>query len=217
MNSRLAASAILLSLGTSVSAHRLDEYLQATSVSIEKDRIQLQIRLTPGVAVFPIVVASIDSNADGVISEAEQRVYAMRVVHDLTLTIDGDPLRPRLLSARFPKIEEMKEGLGEIVLDIDVDLPRGGSNRRLVLENRHQGRIAAYLVNCLVPRDPEIRVTGQRRNYQQSFYELDYVQAGAGSSQLLFAWHSSGAWLAVTALLLSTRLAWLWRLRGSTP
>jgi hypothetical protein len=216
MKIRLAVSTIVLSLGTSVSAHRLDEYLQATSISIEKDRLQLQMRLTPGVAVFPIVFASIDSDADGVISEAEQRAYAMRVVHDLALTMDGDPLRPRLLSARFPKIEEMKEGLGEIVLDIDVDLPQGGSNRRLVLENHHQGRIAAYLVNCLAPRDPDIRVTGQRRNYQQSFYQLDYVQAGARSSPLFSARYSTGAWLTVIALVLSTRLAWLWRLRGST-
>jgi hypothetical protein len=39
--------------------------------------------------------------------------------------------------------------------------------------------MAAYLVNCLVPRDPDIRIVAQKRNPLQSFYELDYVQSRA--------------------------------------
>jgi hypothetical protein len=57
-----------------------------------------------------------------------------------------------------------KEGLGEIQIEFSATLPRGGPNRRLVLENRHQRRIAACLVNCLVPRDPDIRIVAQDRN-----------------------------------------------------
>jgi hypothetical protein len=79
-----------------------------------------------------------------------------------------------------------KEGLGEIQIEFSATLPRGGPNRRLVLENRHQRRIAAYLVNCLVPRDPDIRIVAQDRNEQQSVYRLDYVQAGGGSIVLEF-------------------------------
>ena len=58
------------------------EYLQATTISAEKDRVQAQIRLTPGVAVFPVVLARIDADAGGVISEAEQRAYSERVLDD---------------------------------------------------------------------------------------------------------------------------------------
>lgn len=102
MKTRLAlAGAILLSFGTPTFAHRLDEYLRATTLSIEKDRVQAQISLTPGVAVFPIVLAKIDTDADGVISQAEQHAYAERVLRDLSLTIDGDRLRLRLVSSRF--------------------------------------------------------------------------------------------------------------------
>src|SRR5437764_3773954 len=105
MTARLAAAgALLLPLATTASAHRLDEYLQATTISVEKDRVQAQIRLTPGVAVFPIVLANIDTDADGVISEAEQRAYAERVLGDLSLTIDGHQLRVRLVSLKFAKI-----------------------------------------------------------------------------------------------------------------
>ena len=66
----IAVAAILLCLGGVASAHRLDEYLQATIISVEKDRVQASMRLIPGVAVSSSVIASIDSNGDGVISES---------------------------------------------------------------------------------------------------------------------------------------------------
>ncbi len=179
MKTRLAvAGAILLS--TPTLAHRLDEYLQATTLSIERDRVQAQISLTPGVAVFLMVLAKIDTDTDGVISDAERQAYAERILHDLSLTVDGHRLRLRLVSSEFARTEEMKEGRGDIRLKFNADLPRSGPNRRLIFENHHLSPIAAYLVNCLVPRDPGIQVTAQKRNYEQSFYQLDYAQAGVG-------------------------------------
>ena len=212
--SRVAGIAILMLVGTAGSAHRLDEYLQATTISVEKDRVQAQIRLTPGVAVFAIVLAGIDTDADGFITEAEQQAYARRVLRDLSLTIDGERARLRLMSTKSPKTEEMMEGRGEIQIEFDADVPFGGPNRTLIFENHHQNRIAAYLVNCLVPRDPDIRVIGQNRNYEQSLYRLDYEQAGVRSGLLSFAWWSGGrGWLAIVALLLFARLAWVLRQR----
>jgi len=210
----IAGAILLLWIGTPTSAHRLDEYLQATTISVEKDSLQAQIRLTPGVAVFPNVLANIDTDADGVISEAEQRAYAERVLRDLSLTIDGDRLQLRLVSLKFAQIEEMKEGRGSIQLEFNADVPGGGPNRRLIFENQHQSRIAAYLVNCLIPRDPDIRVTAQNRDYQQSFYQLDYVQADVRSGPLSSSWWlRSWGWLGTAALLLFAGLAFVWRRR----
>jgi hypothetical protein len=149
------------------------------------------MRLIPGVAVSASIIASIDSNGDGVISEAEQSAYAERVLGDLSLTIDGNRLRPQLVSISFPRVEQMREGLGEIQIEFTADLPPGGPNRRLILENHHQNRNAAYLVNCLVPRDHDIRIVAQNRNEQQSVYELDYVQAGVPSDSSLTRWWAS--------------------------
>jgi len=134
--------------------HRLDEYLQATMLSIGKDRLEGQITLTSGVAVFPLLASDIDTDRDGTLSESEQRAYAERVLRDLWFTIDGRPLAPRLISMRFPAIAEMRDGVGGIQIEFQADLPAGGPKRRLVFENRHQSRIGAYLVNCLVPSDP---------------------------------------------------------------
>ena len=164
--------------------------------------------------MFPIVLAIIDTDADGVVSESEQRVYAERVVRDLSVTIDGDRLRPRLVSTKFAGTEEMREGRGEIQVEFTADLPRNGPNRRLVFENHHQSRIAAYLVNCLVPRDPDIRLITQNRNDSQSLYQLNYVQAGVRSDPRSLAWWSGArGWLGTVVLFLFARLALLWRER----
>jgi hypothetical protein len=177
-----AAVAILLLLRAHASAHRLDEYLQATILSVEKDRLQASMRLVPGVAVSSAIVGAIDTNADGVISAAEGRAHVERILRDLSLSADGHVLRPRLLSFDFPKIEDMREGLGEIKVEFAADLPPGSSKRKIVFENHHQPRISAYLVNCLVPHDRDIQVIAQNRNGNQSFYRLDYLDAGNAPS-----------------------------------
>jgi hypothetical protein len=96
----------------------------------------------------------------------------------LSLTVDGKSVLPKLVSVDFPQIELMREGLGEIHIEFTADLPHGSHNRRLILQKNHQKQNAAYLINCLVPRDPDIRIVAQNRNERQSFYQLDYVQAG---------------------------------------
>ena len=183
MNTRLAAVCALLMImfflfvERPAAAHRLDEYLQATTFSIKQSRIQAEMRLTPGITVFPAVFANMDTNGDGSLSPSEQRAYAEQALRDMSLTLDGDRLRLRLISWKFAKIAELKAGRGDIQIAFYADVSHPARSRKLVFENRHQPRIAVYLVNCLVPRDPNIQVTAQKRNYLQSHYELDYTQA----------------------------------------
>jgi hypothetical protein len=187
----VAAAAILLMLGAGVFAHRLHEYLQAIILSVEKDHVQASMRLIPGVAVASNVLASIDTDGDGTISEAEQRIYAERVLRDLSITVDGKRASPALVSQKFPSIDEIKAGLGEIQIEFTVELARGGPERRIVLENHHRNEISVYLMNCLVPRDPDIRIVAQNRNENQSFYQLDFAQVG--NSSLSGSWNAWSA------------------------
>jgi hypothetical protein len=216
MKTRLPfASLVLILFGAAASAHRVDEYLQATTISLEKDRVRAQIRLTPGVAVFHSVIATIDTNGDGVISPAEERDYSGRVLGDLSLSIDGERLKLQLISTTFPTADAMREGLGQIQIDFAADVRRDKSESRIVFENHHQRRIGSYLVNCLVPRDPDIRVTAQNRNYEQSVYQLDFVQGGIRSGPLSLMWWSNGrGWFASFAILLLAPMAFLLRKRA---
>jgi hypothetical protein len=148
----------------------------------------------------------------------EQQAYAVRVLRDLSLSMDGYVLKPQLTSVQFPVVEEMKEGLGEIHIVFSAALPRRGApNRRLIFENHHQRAIAAYLVNCLVPRDRDIRVVAQNRNELQSLYQLDYLDARASSNTLLSGWQGERGWLALAVLFLIARLAVLWGHGRPTP
>src|SRR5437773_12292644 len=52
---RMGVSALLaLSLVGDASAHRLDEYLQATLIEVTPDGIDVEIQLTSGVAMLPV-------------------------------------------------------------------------------------------------------------------------------------------------------------------
>jgi len=203
----VVTGALLLSVATPAFAHRVDEYLQATTILVGSDRVQAQIRLVPGIEVLPAVFAFIDTDRDGVFSGAEQRAYAERVLRDLSLSVDGVRLPPRLLSSKFADLELMRDGRGIIQIDFDVEIPRAAGERRLVFENHHFSGIAEYLVNSLVPRDPAISLGAQHRNYEQSSYRLDYVQTGAHAGPPPVDWWSRfRSWLVLAALL---PLAWL--------
>lgn len=190
----MAGAMVLLCLARGASAHRLDEYLQATILTVEKDHVAASMRLIPGVSVASQVIASIDRNGDGVLSAEEQQAYAAWVLGGLALTADGVRLRPKLISADFPSVELMREGLGEIHLEFTADLPPGGPDRKLVLENRSGIGKTVYLVNCLVPQDRDIRVVRQVRNADQSVYELDYTQAGVVAIPAVARWMADARW-----------------------
>src|SRR5580700_10152994 len=49
----LLAVSLALGLGGRASAHRLDEYLQATLIGVTRDGNDVEIHLTPGVAILP--------------------------------------------------------------------------------------------------------------------------------------------------------------------
>ena len=170
-------AAVLLLCSVPALAHRIDEYLQATILSLESNQVHASMRLIPGVMVAPSVIALIDANHDGVFSEGEKRAYADSVLGDLSLSIDGQAQKPRLDSWNIPDPSQLRNGLGEIHLEYDVDLPPGtAANRTLILTNRHLNGASVYLVNVEIPQERTLRVMDQKRNPQQSVYELNYQQ-----------------------------------------
>ncbi len=204
----MIAVVLLLWKPTLAFAHQQDEYLQAATFAMNRDHVEVRLAMTPGVDVSHSVVADIDTNEDGAISEPEQRAYAERVRHDLSLSIDGIPSPLRLLSSDFPDQEAMKGGLGDIVLVFAADAPRGSADHQLVFENHHRAGISAYLVNTVVSRGSGLRITAQARSYQQSQYRLDFKVADTRAVPPSLAWLSENRGeLVWGGLLLSGPLA----------
>jgi len=204
MKSALLGVTLLLAV-MPVSAHRLDEYLQGSIVSIEKDRALVQMTLTPGVAILPYLLPYIDADQSGDVSRNEQRNYAERVVNDLSFQVDGRKVGARLASMCFPSMSEITAGRGEVQLELVIDLPRGGRERNIRLENHHLNQISAYQVNALVPQDRALRITSQDLNYTQSVYQLNYSDASASPDP----WFSVTRWIWVMVALFAARVLFL--------
>ena len=160
-------------------AHRLDEYLQAATIDVAKGHVAVRLHLTPGVEVAAQVLSSIDTNGDGLISQVEQETYAGQVRDDLTLSVDGKTLPLRLDSSSFPTIEAIKGGVGEILFVYQADLPPGGSKRTLSFVNRNRKSIAVYMVNAVVPSDPDVHVATQTRSPDQGSYRMEFTIGAA--------------------------------------
>ena len=165
----------LLLLASEAQAHRLDEYLQATRISVATDRIDVSIDLTPGVAVADQVLARIDRDNDGRISEAEGAAYARRVLKDIQIRLDGKVLAARLVGTSVPTLSEIRGGLGVIRIKTTASVRLiGPGQHTFSLFNAHLPAISVYLVNALVPKDSAIKLGNQTRDEPQKAYRLEF-------------------------------------------
>ena len=187
---------LVLSVARPASAHRLDEYLQATLIGVARSGIDVEMQLTPGVAILPGLVPAIDQDRDGQISQAEERAYAARVVQEVELKVDGVPAPLSLIESKFPTLDAMREGLGTIA--IKMHTPRIGHELRF--ENRHLPQVSVYLVNCLRSPSDGLVVGRQVRDEAQRSIEFEYSFGGSKAPAL-------GAAGIAIGMLLMARLA----------
>ncbi|MFI5007369.1 MAG: hypothetical protein ACHQKZ_08010 [Solirubrobacterales bacterium] len=162
-------------VGTDVSAHRSEDYLQAARIGLEPHRVLITLDLTPGIAVAESVIAALDRDGDGAQSADEQRGYAGHVLSALTVEIDGQLLQPRVVSWSFPELSAFRRGEGTIRLEIQATLPgMSAGSHRLFFRNAHMAGHSAYLANALVPESARLAVTAQRRDGDQSELTIEY-------------------------------------------
>lgn len=174
---------LLLVLASNALAHRLDEYLQATRVSVTRNRIDLTIDLTPGVAVADQVLAVIDQDRDGQVSGDECTAYAQRFLKDIRVGLDEKVLIPSLVDASFSALHEIKEGLGVIRIRATAPVAQlSVGNHAFSLTNAHLPAISVYLVNALVPKNRSIRITKQARDDLQKDYRLEFSVSSSPAS-----------------------------------
>ena len=176
---RLIVTFVLLGIGLGrpvpAGAHRLDEYLQATRLALDIDRVSLDIDLTPGVSVAARVFGWMDTNRDGEISTTESEAYARRILSGVVLSVDGRAVPVTLVDSQFPNARDMTAGVGTIRLRAASKIPPASAGRhQLAYVNDYRPEMSVYLVNALVPADPHIRIADQRRDPAQHRLTLDY-------------------------------------------
>lgn len=168
-------AAVVALLSVDGQSHNLDEYLQAARLSLVRDRVALELDLTPGVAVAPGIIAIIDRDADAAISSEEARAYAQTVMSDVRLSLDGQAIGVKLDRVEVPSAADLRSGLGTIAIRASSSVDRlGGGRHSLQFKNDHRPGGAAYLINALAPDDPAIRVLSQARDPIQREGRIEY-------------------------------------------
>ena len=169
----------VVATGAGLSAHRRDEYLQAARLAIDPGRVQIEIDLTPGIAVADRVLTDIDRDANGSISAAEARAYAERVLSAIALDVDGIPLGVELVDSVCPSIEAVRQGEGTTRIRATASMPRlAGGPHHLRYRNRYRPDISVYLANALIPDSDRVAVAAQRRDVDQRDLIVDYTLRG---------------------------------------
>ena len=194
-------------------AHPLDEYVQNTYIDLAPGRTTLQLNLTPGVLVAPQVVALIDADGDGEISETEGEAYANEVLRDISLEVDGEPQPLTLTSSQFPTPLDIRAGMGTIRLQVAAETPEGvPGDHSLSFRNDHEPVNSKYLVNAFKNKSNEVEIAKQDRDQLQHAIRVDYAiapQTSSGSSDSADpSTEDAGADLETTADV-SDRAQWL--------
>lgn len=166
---------LLLIFACSASAHRLDQYLQATRLSLTANQVGVEIDLTPGVDVATAIFAFINTDHDGRISASEAERYASQVVRETVLEIDGRRSRLDVLKYEFPSFQEMAAGEGTIRIHARALWKGSAGEHRIVYQNNHKTEWGVYLVNALRPATPNIEITEQQRDPFQRQMKLAFV------------------------------------------
>ena len=186
-------------------AHRTDEYLHATFVGIRPSGVELQVSLTPGASVAVAVMAEIDTDHDGRLSEAEQRAYADTLLNRLRLDLDDLPVLPRLDSIRFPEMAALHDGMG--ILDLRASFltaPFSAGPHHLRVRNQHTNHSTVYLANALQPETGEIEIVRQTRDLTQSELLIQFAVHPMRPSPILVHPKAKHPWLPIAVLLILT-------------
>jgi len=186
----LVALSLTLIAGAGLSAHRLDEYLQAARIDLRQDGVSIELDLTPGAALAESVIEAIDRDRDRVMSIVERQHFVTDVVGQVQARLDGTMLALLVTSSSFPTLDALRAGEGTIRVQLHGRHPTLSSGRhQLSFDNGYLPGRSVYLANALVPATTRVSVTAQRRSVDQRAMTIDYVVgptlAGVGSNGLL--------------------------------
>ena len=144
---------------------------------VEPDRVELELDLTPGIAVADATIADIDRDRDGVLSADEKRAYR-RSRARRRRTRARRPAAPRRARSvpRFPTSTPFGTARARSGSTSAVALPpQADGDHQLSFRNMDQRDGSVYLANALVPRSESHRDRGAAARPAQRELTIDYV------------------------------------------
>jgi hypothetical protein len=166
-------------------AHQLDEYLQTTRLDLSRERIVVELQLTPGAAIANDVLAVIDRDGNGMVAPDELDAYTQRILRDVSLRVDDRRVSLAVRRVTFPEWDAVRDGMGTIRIEAVGTVAIGQPGvHRIVYENVHWPGAGVYLVNALKPSTGDVVIGAQRRDRRQHQLDLDVAVRSSAAPAL---------------------------------
>ena len=170
----------LLAFPAVTSAHPLDQYLQATYITVAPAQIVVELDLSPGVLVAPETLAALDTDGDQQISDAEGRAYAETIVRNVALQVDGLAMTLTITKVETPTYLAYQAGYGTMRIFTAAPLAPGlTGTHSIAFANNNAPTGATYQVNTFIESGAAITLGKQNRNESQQTIAVDYTIGGA--------------------------------------
>ena len=102
-------------------------------------------------------------------------MHAARVLREIRVELDGQPLTLALTDSRAPAADAILRGEGVIRLQLTAAVPPVAAGpHQLFYRNGHRSDVGAYLANALVPASDRVAVLAQRRDVAQQELVIEY-------------------------------------------
>jgi hypothetical protein len=211
----LTAAIALLSC-TQASAHRRDEYLQAARIAIAPARVDIELDLTPGIALASNVARRDRSRSRR--QRCRQRGRRVRRTRPRRNQAGSRWPADAARVGRTPISDCVGYVKGEGTIQIRLSAavpPLAAGGHRVLYRNDHRPDIAAYLANALVPASDRVTVQAQRRSVDQRDLVIEYALDAAATTG--WSWWLAACLGGVTAIVAALGLRRSGTARGSVP
>jgi hypothetical protein len=193
---------------THLSAHRFDELLQAARVSIEADRVDVELDVTPGVSTADSFIRALDTSGDGVVSQREAWGGATTLVHALDVRVDGRPLHAELITVDTPDVASLRSGEGTMVVRAQAKVSTlAAGPHRIVFRNGNDMPGSVFMANVLVPSD-RLAVNAQTHTADQRELTVDVSVVAWPARSPLWTWPALILLTATLSLAYTTGIGW---------
>ena len=212
--SALLLAAALLAEPSPARAHALDEYMQSAYITLAPGQVTIEVGLTPGVLVVPGLMTLMDTDNNGAFSAAESQAYAMRVLADVALSLDGQPRSLTVTGVQMPEPQIMLAGGGEVRVTLRAALTptvTSAVSHQVIVANHHAPVKSAHQIVLLRPKSNDLVIVGQKRNAAGDSMTIEYTLTPATVATVETASSPNGsaatAWPVVVTVTLLTVLA----------
>lgn len=113
---------VLALAGTSLPAHPHATVDQQVALTLGLDRIAAEITIVPSIATGPDVLARLDTNADGVVADAEGQAFAEDVLATVNVQVANSEVALSTARISVSDTAALEAGLGRIVISAQANL-----------------------------------------------------------------------------------------------